>query len=127
RNVNSVGKIIDIAASTGATVISSVQFGIEDNSAAYNNAFKKAIDNAKLKASVLANEAGLDNLEIAFVKEISHQPQGHIGFARHDYAMFSETGIAHDTLIMHGDIEVTASVKVVFKGLDFAIQNLNSM
>ena len=108
RNIDSVGKIIDLAAASGANIVSGVQFGIEDNYAAYNDSLTKAIDNAKQKAAVLAIEAGLDNLEIAFVKELSSH--GHIGFARHDFAHPAYTQIMHD------EIEITAMVKVVFKG-----------
>jgi len=113
RDVENVGKIIDLATATGANIVSGVQFGIENNSAAYNEALIKAIDSARQKAAVLAAAADIGKIRIISVKETSFN---HIGFARYDYSMPCFGG---STSILHNNIEVTATVKVVFGSSDY--------
>ena len=78
REIDNIGKIIDTLTASGANMISGIQFGIEDNSNAYNEALSYAVENAKQKAIVLSN-ANIDDLRIVVVKEM---PIGHICFER---------------------------------------------
>jgi len=111
KQLDNVGKVIDLLTANGANMISGVQFGIEDNSKAYNEALTKAVESAKQKAAVLANTADFDNLKIVAIKET---PNGNIGFERYDHAMYSG---ASNTSIMQNGIEVSATVKIVFKNI----------
>ena len=110
RDIASVGKIIDLCTVVGASSISSVQFGIEDNSNAYSEALKKAVDSAKQKATLLSAAAGLGDIKIISVKEVSFP---YNGFMRYDYASVCSIR-AGQTSIMHSNIEVTAMVEAVF-------------
>jgi len=95
RDTKNVGKIISIATAAGANNINGVQFGVEDNPAAYNLALTKAIEDAKRKAKVIANT----DLKIASIKE------GH-NFC--SYRSFEGTPI------LGKDLEIVASVEITF-------------
>ncbi|MCL2847232.1 MAG: SIMPL domain-containing protein [Firmicutes bacterium] len=110
KEFDNVGKIIDILITNGANMISGAQFGIEYSSTAYIETLTKAVENAKQKANILSNITNIDDLKIVTIKEM---PNGHIEFARYDSAMYCGTG---NTSIMQNGIDITATVKVVFKG-----------
>ncbi|MCL2556639.1 MAG: SIMPL domain-containing protein [Firmicutes bacterium] len=110
RDIFTVGKIIDLSTAAGANIINGVQFGVEDNSKAYNNALIKAVEDAKQKAMVLSKLIGFDNIRIVAIKETNH----HFGFTRHDYSAVPHMASAGYTQVLHNDIEVFATVKVVF-------------
>ncbi|MCL2375298.1 MAG: SIMPL domain-containing protein [Firmicutes bacterium] len=110
RDIASVGKIIDLSIAAGANIISGVQFGVEDGSAAYNKAMVKAVETAIQKAVVLSKAAGFEDVKIVFVKETS---VNYFGFGRHCYAgSYADSG---HTIIMNNDIDITASVEIVFE------------
>ncbi|MCL2177004.1 MAG: SIMPL domain-containing protein [Firmicutes bacterium] len=104
RDISAVGKVIDLATKAGANIVSGIQFGLEDNSPAYNEALTRAVYSAKQKATLLSKAAGLGELEIVAIKETYFN---HFGFARYDAFVCSTT-------IMHNDIKVSATVEVVF-------------
>jgi len=109
RDVYNVGKIIDLSTATGTNIISGVQFSIEDNFTAYNEALAKAVESAKQKAKVLSSMTNLGDLKVISIKE---SPVNYYGFGRYDYAMCLD-GISN-TPIMHNSIEVSATVEVIF-------------
>jgi len=107
RDIANVGGIVDLVTAAGANIVNGVQFGVEDNSAAYNEALTKAIESAKQKAAVLLSVTGFGDVRIISVKETSIN---YIGFGR--YAMSDGAGCY--TSIMSNDIEIAASIEVVF-------------
>ena len=72
RNLDNIDQVISTATEMGASNIHGVQFGIDDNSKAYNEALAKAVENAKQKATQLSDLTGLGELQITSIKEISH-------------------------------------------------------
>ena len=104
RDVKNVGKVIDIATSAGANHVSGVGFGIEDNSQAHILAFERAIESAKQKAGAIAQKTGFGELRICSITEFSLP---YMSFDRH-------CGVSAGTSLMHSEIEVTATVTVVF-------------
>jgi len=109
REIANVGKIIELSAAAGASIISGIQFGVENNSKAYNEALVNAIESAKQKAKILSTATGLNNLSIVSVKEI---PMSFLGFERYDFSMCSSG--AGNTSIICNDIEVSVTVEVMF-------------
>jgi len=109
RDIASVDKIINLSTAAGATTVSGIQFGVENNSEAYNEALVKAIESAKQKAAVLSSVTDLNELRVVSVKE---NPVYHFGFGRYDRVISSES--LGGASIMHNDIEVSATVEVVF-------------
>jgi len=107
RDVDNVGKVFDIATAAGANIAHGVHFGIEDNTSAYSKALIKAIDSAKRKVAVLMTAANFSEMRIISIKE---SPFSHFSFNR--YAAMD----GGHTNILNSDIEVTATVEVVFGG-----------
>jgi len=58
RNIAAVGDVLGAAANAGANAYSGVQFGLLDNSAAYNEALELALKNAIGKAEAIAGALG---------------------------------------------------------------------
>ncbi|MDK2918003.1 MAG: uncharacterized protein PWQ37_736 [Candidatus Petromonas sp.] len=58
RDIESVGKIIDAASSSGANIINSIKFGVEDEEKYYNDALKLAMKNAFGKAETIGESFG---------------------------------------------------------------------
>jgi hypothetical protein len=111
RDIDSVGKIIDNATSAGASMISGIQFGIEDDAVHYNEALIKAVELAKNKAKILAGAVELENIRIVSIKEVSN---GYHGFGRFDYVSRCSSGSGH-TPVMHNEIEVSATVEIRYE------------
>lgn len=105
RDINNVGKIIDLAAAIGVTSVGGVQFGISDNTSAYNAALVKAIESAEQKALLLSAVTDIGDIKIISVKETNYY-----GFGGYSYRSYSVDG----TPIRSNDIEVTAHVEVAF-------------
>ncbi|WP_039041595.1 SIMPL domain-containing protein [Sporosarcina sp. ZBG7A] len=57
KNISTVGEVIDAAVQSGATDVSSIQFGIENSSDLYEQALSKAVGNAQAHAQALAQAA----------------------------------------------------------------------
>ena len=109
RDIENVGKIIDAAVAAGANTVSGIQFGVEDSAAAYNQALAGAVEVAKQKAVVLSKASGFDDIKIVSIKEVSNN---YWGFER--FSMANSVGAA-STQIMHSEIEVSATVELVFE------------
>ncbi len=60
RDLTKVGDIIGAATSAGANQVNDIQFTLENTESAKADARAKAIDQAKSKAAVIANAAGLE-------------------------------------------------------------------
>ncbi|MGN7457835.1 SIMPL domain-containing protein [Paenibacillus pasadenensis] len=58
RSIDKTGELLDSLGSAGANQISGVSFGTEKTDAYTNDALKKALDNARVKAEALAAAAG---------------------------------------------------------------------
>lgn len=70
RNLESLGKVLDGLVSAGSNRISGIQFGVDDPSGILNQARSQAIRNAKERAEVYAQAAGV---KVGAVIQISEQ------------------------------------------------------
>ena len=70
RNLDSLGKVLDAVVSAGSNQISGIEFGIDDPSGILNEARSRAIRDAKERAGVYAQAAGV---EVGRVLQISEQ------------------------------------------------------
>lgn len=112
RDIKNVGKVIDATTTAGASTVSGVQFGIEESSNAYGEALAKAVESARQKATLISTISGLGALQIDSVKEIS---SNFYVFENYQYARAHSDIVGGHTPIMHDDIEVSATVEIVFR------------
>lgn len=106
RNVNSVGRLIDLAVKSGANHVSSLQFKLENEEAYYNQALRLAIQNGTEKGMQIGKEIGVMKLVPIEVVELSRGGERSLKTA----SFFSEV----TTPIEPGKINVTAEVKMKF-------------
>ncbi|MCI0520418.1 MAG: SIMPL domain-containing protein [Chloroflexi bacterium] len=74
RDLDKVGEIISAAVEAGANSINSIQFDVEDKSAALNEARKNAVADAVAQAKVLSQAAGV---ELGQIQTISSYGSGY--------------------------------------------------
>lgn len=112
RQIDRVGEILTKMAEAGANNFFGINFGVEDSEEAYNEALKKAIDEAKDKASFMATQAGVSLGKPVAIHE-GQAPSG-VPFGKGmDMARLEST--AAQIPIMEGELEVQASVTIVFE------------
>ena len=110
-----VGEAIDLAFSAGANTLDGVTFSVSDDTAARAESLKAAVANAKEKAAVLAEAAGLGELEIVTIQEggVLSYDSGVNNFSRKTAGAETEEDAA--TVVRAAKICVSASVTVTFR------------
>ena len=110
-----VGEVIDLAFSAGANTLDGVTFSVADESAARAESLKAAVADAKEKAAVLAEAAGLGELEIVSISEgnVYSYDSGVNNFSRKTYGAAEDTEMAA-TVVRAAKICVSAAVTVTF-------------
>ena len=111
-----VGEVIDLAFSAGANTLDGVSFSVSDDTAARAEALKAAVADAKAKAAVLAEAAGLGELEIEEIREgsVISFDSGANNFALSKVAG-TEEAMDAATVVRAAKICVSAAVTVTFK------------
>ena len=109
-----VGEVIDLSFGAGANTLDGVSFSVSDDAAARAESLKAAVENAKEKAAVLAEAAGLGELEIASIQEggVYSFDSGVNNFSVKAFGAAEEA--ARDTVVRAAKITVSASVTITF-------------
>jgi len=111
RNIDSVGEVLTAMAEAGANHFYGINFGVENQDAAYKEALKEAIEQAKDKALFIAKETGVKLGEPVAINE--GQAASGIQFGKAmDMARLESA--AAQVPIMEGELEVQASVTIVY-------------
>jgi uncharacterized protein YggE len=111
RDLDSIGEILDAAVSAGANSINGIQFTVEDSSAAYETALAAAVENARSRAEVLAEAAGV---ELGAVQTISSYVGGGPIPVYQDFRV--EMAAAESSVpISPGQTELSVEVSVVYE------------
>lgn len=110
KNLEQVGKIVDVAVKAGANQVQGITFDLADKQELQLKALENAIKQAKGKAEVMAAAAGIELGGLVSLNE--------------DYASYAPT---YDTMIMRsqalasaetsitpGDVEISAKVSLIF-------------
>lgn len=114
RDLSKVGKVIDEGYSGGANQIQGVSFMLSDEKGAdvYKDALKKAVAEAKDKASVIADAAGISDYKLKTISENSQ----YIPLAYDTMGRSAAAGMAAmaPTPISPGQNKVTANVALTY-------------
>ena len=110
-----VGEAIDLAFGAGANTLDGVSFSVSDDTAARAESLKAAVADAKEKAAVLAEAAGLGGLEVVSIQEgtVYSYDSGVNNFSRKVAGAAEEMG--SPTVVRAAKISVSASVTVTFR------------
>ena len=112
-----VGEVIDLAFGAGANTLDGVEFSVSDDAAARDQAMKNAVEDAKKKAAVLAEAAGLGELEIKSIQDgnVYSFDSGINNFSLKPAGAIEEAATGAPTLIRAAKISVSAIVSIVFE------------
>ena len=110
-----VGEVIDLAFGAGANMLDGVSFSAKDDTAARAEALKAAVADAKAKADVLAEAAGLGKLELENITEggVYAYDSGANNFSAK--GMITEQAEDAATVIRAAKICVSASVTITYE------------
>ena len=110
-----VGEVIDLAFSAGANTLDYVTFSVSDQTAARADSLKAAVADAQAKAAVLAEAAGLGELEVLSIQEgsVYSFDSGVNNFSRKVSGAGTEMDYA--TVVQAAKIGVSATVTITFK------------
>ena len=108
-----VGQLIDVAFEAGANTLNGITFSATDTSSAKANSLKLAFEDAKAKAEILAEAAGLHIIGIENIREGNSYSydSGIANFSRQEVMDAKAVG---GTVVQAAKISVTASVTVTF-------------
>ncbi len=107
RELNNVGEIIDSAVSSGANIVNSIRFTVENPSLYYNKALRLAVKDAILKAKEIGNTLGvsIDETPCKVVEESTTN----VFEGTSTLKTFSAV-----TPIISGELKITAKINAVF-------------
>ncbi len=114
-DMESVGKVIDCAFAAGANTLNGISFSASDTEAAKADSLKKAVADARARAEVLAESAGL---KITGIETIS---EGGIFSFDNSVGNFTARGVAKEesidtgTVVQAAKLIVSATVSITFK------------
>jgi uncharacterized protein YggE len=117
RNIDNVGAIIDSVVNAGGDLIriDSVNFSIDDPSLYYEEARRKAMNDASAKADQLAELAGITLDKPTYISEGSISPVYRNVYYEADGAMATPIpATAMDTSISPGELEVILNIQVAY-------------
>lgn len=107
KDINAVGKIIDVATAAGANNVNSIRFTVADDSKYYGDALKLAMANANTKATAIMSTFNKKPGLPLNVSEVSYG-----GGVYYDYAPAKAMMEGAATPIESGEITITATVNV---------------
>ena len=109
-----VGEVIDMAFGAGANTLDGVSFSVTDDTEARKEALKAAVEDAKEKAAILAEAAGLGEIEIESIQEgtVYSFDSGVNNFSR---KVYGEAAMDSPTVVQAAKICVSAGVTVTFR------------
>lgn len=114
RKIDDSAKAIDAVTTVGASNISGITFTIDDEDALMRDARKKAIDNAREKAKILAKD-----LDVKLVRIVSFNENGGRGvypmFMKADTASVSPESAPPVPVLPTGENKISSSVTITYE------------
>lgn len=114
RDLSRLGEILDALVRAGSNQISGISFGISDPSGVMNDARKRAIDDARGRAMLYAQAAGVRVGRVISISEQSIRPPQPVFQARMAMADMAPSSVP----IATGEQEVSASINVMYQLTD---------
>lgn len=114
-DMDNVGSLIDVAFAAGANTLDNVQFTVQDDTQAREQALTMAVEDARRKADVLASAAGL---QVASIERISEGGVSVYDSMRNyaaDTVMAAEESGGAGTLVQAALVSVDATVSMEFE------------
>jgi uncharacterized protein YggE len=109
NEIGEISQIVDASLQAGANQLSGIHFGLQDEGPARREALQKAVEDAKAKATTLAQAAGTQLIRIQEIREgsVAVRP---VVMSRS--AMMTSEAVGTPTPIMPGQVSVSAAVTI---------------
>ena len=114
-DMESVGSMIDVCFAAGANTLNGISFSASDTAGAETEAMKKAVADAKAKAEVLAEAAGLKIKGIEVISEGGVYSYTNTVGNMYDRGFGKEEAAAGETVVQSAKLVVSASVSMTFE------------
>lgn len=108
RDLSQIGAVLDAAMSAGANTTYGISFSSTQENEAYQKALTRAVEDAAQKAQVLAAAAGKTLGELVTIDATNS------GFAYGVSNVYSEKAMDAGSVIVSGDVSVTANVTLEY-------------
>jgi uncharacterized protein len=110
KNLDKLGDVLTAASTAGANTAYGINFAVLDQTAAYNDALSKAMDDSKARAEIMAKALGVKLGRVLSINESSSSPG----------PIYPAAGMAMDSKSMgvptsSGTVDISASVTVVYE------------
>lgn len=112
RDLSQVGLILDAAMEAGANSTYGIMFSSTQENEAYLKALRRAVEDARAKAQVLAEAAGK---ELGDLRLVDASQSGYFYGISNTYKEEADARDAGGTAIVSGDVSVTASVVLEYE------------
>lgn len=109
RELDQFGEVLDAAVQAGANNISDIQFDVADRSALNAKALAAAVEDARARAEILADAAGVELVQVLSLDSFGSSP---VFAAQRVSLEFAE---AADIPIAPGQIQITVDVNVRYE------------
>ena len=113
--MDNVGSLIDAAFAAGANTLDNVQFTVQDDTQAREQALTMAVEDARRKADVLASAAGLQVASIESISEGGVSVYDSMRNYAADTVMAAEESGGAGTLVQAALVSVDAMVSMEFE------------
>lgn len=110
RDLTKIGEILDTVVKSGANTISNISFDVADSTEAYNKAMEAAIDDARAKADIAAEAAGVKVGQVHSIQASGSTPYS----AAKRASGLEMLAAAPQVPISAGQMEMTVDVTVVY-------------
>ena len=114
-DMDNVGSLIDASFAAGANTLDNVQFTVQDDTQAREQALTMAVEDARRKADVLASAAGLQVASIESISEGGVSVYDSMRNYAADTVMAAEESGGAGTLVQAALVSVDASVSMEFE------------
>lgn len=110
RDLDAIGGLLEAVVEAGSNQIGGIQFDVSNREAAYKQALSAAVEDARAKADVLAQAAGV---EVGDVQMISSSTSGGPIVMEKAFAVEAAMAVG-EVPVSPGEMEVSAEVSIVY-------------
>jgi uncharacterized protein len=114
-NLSLIGPVIDAGLKAGANQLEGVQFALRDDLPQREEALKKAVNEARRKASAMAEAMNVELHEVLEISEGTSSNGEIVGYAKVATTPPSPAGVSTPVPVAVGEIEVTADVTIRYR------------
>jgi uncharacterized protein YggE len=112
RDLEQIGTLLDATVQAGANRISGIQFDVEDREAAQQQAMTAAVENARARAEVLAQAAGVTLGDVLSIESYFY---GGTPIPYERNVVMADSAAGMEVPVSPGEMQINADVNIVYE------------